>query len=423
MALQQDPSKSFDSSSYFKNKDQQRQQVNAMRQSERQKRITTQLLRRNMKQAMRRGEDGGRFIQAAEAADLDIFGRTGLGEEASVAMERARYDADQNFNAAQRAKSQRDAKLGEAGAKPDGKVNPVDGKATTPTDGKTTSATGSATAPDASVPPVTSELSREDQIKALRPDWADEVKNDRTFKVLNFEDPLTLESIKGKSRGEVYDMLRKQQAAKLMAEYDDRGKTLALGEENILSQRKYAANIAAEKEMKIKQGFENFAKEQAFAQTPEGIRQNDLKKFNDAERTLYAANLASKKPEFEKFEKYVKDPNSAPNSTYASDQLAAYNKLVGKVNNIDANYEADTTKRKQATLDSQVSYEKFKEKWDEFNSSDDAEKINKGYKTYKQERAVDELKQKDIEAKKLKKEMEAKESRELREQIEESYQY
>jgi hypothetical protein len=222
MSLQQDPSKSFGSSSYFKNKDQQRQQVNVMRQSERQKRITTQLLRRNMKQAMRRGEDGGRFIQAAEAADLDIFGRTGLGEEASVAMERARYDADQNFNAASRAKAQQDSKTKGSNIKPDEKTNPADGKTAGTVDGGTATPAGDTAIPEATKPatgiPFKSTLSR--------PDWADDVKNDRTFRGVNFDDPGTLAKIQGKTRGEVYDMLRKAQATRFMAGANEEGDKL-----------------------------------------------------------------------------------------------------------------------------------------------------------------------------------------------------
>jgi hypothetical protein len=378
MTLQQDPSKSFGSSSYFKNKDQQRQQVNAMRQSERQKRITTQLLRRNMKQAMRRGEDGGRFIQAAEAADLDIFGRTGLGEEASVAMERARYDADQNFNAAERAKFQRDARLGEAGAKPDGKTTPVTGEKTTPADGKTAPVTGVAIAPEATVPRATSKLSREGQIKALRPDWADEVKNDRTFKDLNFDDPLTLELIQGKSRGEVYDMLRKQQAAKLMAGFNERGKTLALGEENILNQRKQAA----EKEMKIKQGFENFAKDQEFAKTPEGVMFDNLQKANDDERNAFVENVYSKLPQLEQFEENVKSPTSAPNANLAlarNKSQLKYNEAIAK---IDEDFESYKNERAAVRGKIEESYEKFNSIINDRKSSPEAKRIEQEFQAY-----------------------------------------
>ena len=257
MSLQQDPSKSFGSSSYFKNKDQQRQQVNAMRQSERQKRITTQLLRRNMKQAMRRGEDGGRFIQAADAADLDIFGRTGLGEEASVAMERARYDVDQNFNAAQRAKAQQDNKLGKGNVKPDSATKPTDdkttpstdGKTTPSTDGKTTPATGTAATPETTTPPAVGS----NKPVLTRPDWADDVKNDSTFRDVNFNDPAILAKIQGKTRGEVYDMLRKAQAARFMAEKTNEGielknkevakESAALGQQMVRGQMEFNKQV------------------------------------------------------------------------------------------------------------------------------------------------------------------------------------
>jgi hypothetical protein len=378
MSLQQDPSKSFGSSSYFKNKDQQRQQVNAMRQSERQKRITTQLLRRNMKQAMRRGEDGGRFIQAAKAADLDIFGRTGLGEEASVAMERARYDADQNFNAASRAKAQKDARLGASNTKPGEKTNPADGTTTGAVDGKIASTSGTMAMPEPAVSRVNPKLSREQQIKSLRPDWADEVKNDRTFKDLNFEDPTTLELIQGKSRGEVYDMLRKQQAAKLMAGFDERGKTLALGEENILSQRKQAA----EKEMRIKQGFENFAKDQEFAKTPGGVMFDNLQKANDDERNAFVENVYSKIPELEQWEKNVATPSYTSNANLAlarNKSQLKYNEAIAK---IEEGFE--TYKNERAAVRGKIteSYEKFNSIINDRKSSPEAKRIEQEFQAY-----------------------------------------
>jgi hypothetical protein len=378
MTIQQDPSKSFGSSSYFKNKDQQRQQVNAMRQSERQKRITTQLLRRNMKQAMRRGEDGGRFIQAAEAADLDIFGRTGLGEEASVAMERARYDADQNFNAASRAKAQKDARLGASNTKPGEKTNPADGKTTGIVDGKVRSSVGAMATPESMVTRVDSKLSREEQIKSLRPDWADEVKSDRTFKDLNFEDPTTLELIQGKSRGEVYDMLRKQQAAKLMAGFDERGKTNALAEQAILDERKKTA----EKEARIKKGFEDFSKEQAFAKTPTGIFNDVLKKAEDDRMTAYVENVYGKTPELEQWEKNVKTPSYAPNAAFALAQNKSdlkYNETIAK---IDKDFESYKNERAAVRGKITESYEKFDSIINDRRSSPETKRIEQEFQAY-----------------------------------------
>lgn len=226
MALQEDPTKTFGSTSYFKNKDDQRKAVNETRQAERQKRIATQLLRRNMKKSMRAGGDGGNFMQAAKLGKLDIFGSNGLGEEAGAAMARARYDVDQNFQAAAKAKAQRDAGVGNAGQTPVANVG-------TPPQPGTTVPTGNI--PPASVtqpPPVYNQdsekvdpkMSREDQIKSLRPDWADEVKYDRTFKNVDFNDPETLTLINGKSRVEVYDMLMKAKASRLMSGASEKGK-------------------------------------------------------------------------------------------------------------------------------------------------------------------------------------------------------
>ena len=237
MALQEDPTKTFGSTSYFKNKDDQRKAVNETRQTERQKRIATQLLRRNMKKSMRAGGDGGNFMQAAKLGNLDIFGSNGLGEEAGAAMARARYDVDQNFQAAAKAKAQRDAGMGNAGQTPVATVG-------TPPQPGTTVPTGNI--PPASVtqpPPVYNQdsekvdpkMSREDQIKSLRPDWADEVKYDRTFKNVDFNDPGTLALINGKSRVEVYDMLMKAKAENFMAGASKAGKQLAASEKEYLA--------------------------------------------------------------------------------------------------------------------------------------------------------------------------------------------
>lgn len=325
MAIQQDPSKSFGSSSYFKNKDQQRQQVNAMRQSERQKRITTQLLRRNMKQAMRRGEDGGRFIQAAEAADLDIFGRTGLGEEASVAMERARYDADQNFNAAQRAKAQQDDKLEKGNVKSDGATKPTDDKTTPSTDGKTTPATGTAATPETTTPPAAGS----NKPVLTRPDWANDVKNDSTFRDVNFNDPATLAKIQGKTRGEVYDMLRKAQAARFMAGATEEGIKLQNKELN----DKITA-IASD----------TYAKEKQLNQQVDSKTQSAL---NDAGRFFDATGMGDLSKS-----NYLKDADEIASAIVKPDQktVDALNKKVKEqgFTSPDTDYYSMTTEEKYA---------------------------------------------------------------------------
>jgi hypothetical protein len=329
MALQQDPSKSFGSSSYFKNKDQQRQQVNAMRQSERQKRITTQLLRRNMKQAMRRGEDGGRFIQAAEAADLDIFGRTGLGEEASVAMERARYDADQNFNAASRAKAQQDSKTKGSNTKPDEKTNPADGKTAGTVDGGTATPAGDTTIPEATKPatgiPSKSTLSR--------PDWADDVKNDSTFRGVNFDDPGTLAKIQGKTRGEVYDMLRKAQAARFMAEANEEGDKLRDKELN-----NQAAARAAD----------FYTKQGQFDQQVDNKTQSAL---NDAQKALASKEGVLSKGDYNSFRDALEIADSIkPDDKNLLNTIGALNTKTREQGFLspDASYYSMTTEEKYA---------------------------------------------------------------------------
>lgn len=231
MALQEDPTKTFGSTSYFKNKDDQRKAVNETRQTERQKRIATQLLRRNMKKSMRAGGDGGNFMQTAKLNNLDIFGSNGLGEEAGAAMARARYDVNQNFETATKAKAQRDAGMGNAGQTP-----AINTGATTPT--ASTPQTG--VVPPANVtppPPVSGQATTQtaDSKPVLtRPDWADEVANDRTFKDINNK-PIDLARFQGKTRAEAYDILRKEQAANFMSKFNNAGKDLAASEKEYLA--------------------------------------------------------------------------------------------------------------------------------------------------------------------------------------------
>jgi len=235
MALQEDPTKNFGSTSYFKNKDDQRKAVNETRQAERQKRIATQLLRRNMKKSMRAGGDGGNFMQAAKLGKLDIFGSNGLGEEAGAAMARARYTVDQNFQTAARAKAQQEAGMGNAGQTPAINTGATTQTSSTPQAG--VDPTSDTTLP----PPVPSQV-------ATRPDWADEVENDKTFKKVNFDNPETLARFQGKTRAEAYDMLRKDQAANFMSRANKAGASM-------IADEKAAIKLAAEAQAKKEKGI------------------------------------------------------------------------------------------------------------------------------------------------------------------------
>jgi hypothetical protein len=245
MALQEDPTKTFGSTSYFKNKDDQRKAVNETRQTERQKRIATQLLRRNMKKSMRAGGDGGNFMQAAKLGVLDIFGSNGLGEEAGAAMARARYDVDQNFQAAAKAKALEESKTGNAGQTPAINTGATTQAGSTPQTGVVPPA--NATPP----PPVSSQAATQptDSKPVLtRPDWADEVANDRTFKDVDFNSQSDLARFQGKTRAEAYDMLRKYQAASFMSGASEKGKEMKAQQEAAI---KSAAEAQAKKEKGI----------------------------------------------------------------------------------------------------------------------------------------------------------------------------
>ena len=248
MALQEDPTKTFGSTSYFKNKDDQRKAVNETRQTERQKRIATQLLRRNMKKSMRAGGDGGNFMQTAKLNNLDIFGSNGLGEEAGAAMARARYDVDQNFQAAAKAKAQRDAGMGNAGQTPAINIGATTPAGSTPQTGVIPPA--NATSP----PPVSGQATTQtadSKSVSTRPDWADEVKNDRTFKDVNNK-PIDLARFQGKTRAEAYDILRKEQAASFMSGASEKGKEMKAQE---AAQQEAAIKLAAEAQAKKEKGI------------------------------------------------------------------------------------------------------------------------------------------------------------------------
>jgi hypothetical protein len=248
MALQEDPTKTFGSTSYFKNKDDQRKAVNETRQTERQKRIATQLLRRNMKKSMRAGGDGGNFMQAAKLGKLDIFGSNGLGEEAGAAMARARYDVDQNFQAAAKAKAQKDAGMGNAGQTP-----AINTGATTPTG--STPQTGVAPPANATPPPPVSgqatTQTADSKPVSTRPDWADEVANDSTFKDVN-DKPIDLARFQGKTRAEAYDILRKEQAARFMSVASKKGNEMKAQE---AAQQEAEIKLAAEAQAKKEKGI------------------------------------------------------------------------------------------------------------------------------------------------------------------------
>lgn len=115
MAIQQDPSKSFGSTSYFQNKDEQRRVVNDMRREQRNKRIAQQGLTRNIKRAIRKGENPNAYIDAAKQMGLDPLGGGGLGPEAAQRDAGLRAKAASLFEEASQLRKKSDSTVNKQG--------------------------------------------------------------------------------------------------------------------------------------------------------------------------------------------------------------------------------------------------------------------------------------------------------------------
>ena len=120
--LQKDPSKSFGEIDYFKNRDQQRIEVNKMRREEQNKRSLEKGLTKNIKKAVRKGQDPSGFIRAAQELDLNPLGGGGFGQEASQRDAGLRARAADLFEQAKASSDKQNAtmggKTGNAGATP-----------------------------------------------------------------------------------------------------------------------------------------------------------------------------------------------------------------------------------------------------------------------------------------------------------------
>jgi hypothetical protein len=94
---QEDPYKDWGTPNYFRNKDNQRRVVNNMRREDRNARIMQQGLTRNIKEAIRNGEDPRGFISAAKEMGLNPVGGGGIGQEATERDAELRNKASQIF--------------------------------------------------------------------------------------------------------------------------------------------------------------------------------------------------------------------------------------------------------------------------------------------------------------------------------------
>jgi hypothetical protein len=228
MAAQEDPYKSFGTTEYFRNKDEQRRVVNDMRRDERNKRIMQQGLTRNIKKAIRKKADPSGFINAAKELGLDPTGGanikgeggSGFGQEASQrdAGLRARAAALFESQATQNAKA--DASLNKTSpASVDanatrGMVSPAPAVNNQPTNVPVTNAQGQV------VPSLPFVGPPSPVVESAEPTWWKDVENDRTFKPFSPNDP----RFAGKTREEARKEIMSQKAKNLMDRADFTGR-------------------------------------------------------------------------------------------------------------------------------------------------------------------------------------------------------
>jgi hypothetical protein len=271
MAIQQDPSKSFGSTSYFQNKDEQRRVVNDMRREQRNKRIAQQGLTRNIKRAIRKGENPGAFINAAKEMGLDPLGGGGFGPEAAQRDAALRAKAAAGFEEVSQQRQKSDKAVGNKG----GAIN--DKPITTESGGMVSSAPAinpanvDVTSAQTVEPVATGIISN----KPKEPEWfTGDVKKDTTFKGVD----LTETRFIGKSREEARQMVMSDKASKALRQFDVAGQALA--------QKEKDAAFAQEKQNIEAQG--NIAREQ--------VSQMDIDKKTQA--ALDPTNIAKQKADF-----------------------------------------------------------------------------------------------------------------------------
>lgn len=264
MAIQQDPSKSFGSTSYFQNKDEQRRVVNSMRREERNKRIAQQGLTRNIKRAIRKGENPNAYIDAAKQMGLDPLGGGGLGPEAAQRDAALRAKAASLFEEASQLRKKSDSTVNKQGV-------------TTPSGGTVSESPAinpaNVDAPSAqpAEPVATGVISN----KPKEPEWfTGDVKKDTTFRGVD----LTESRFIGKTREEARQMVMSDKANRAMAQFDKDGQALAQKEKNTA--------FALEKQGLDRQG----------AIASEQVKQMDIDKRTKA--ALDPENIANQKADF-----------------------------------------------------------------------------------------------------------------------------
>lgn len=309
MALQEDPSKYFGSVDYFRNKDEQRRTVNDMRREERNKRIMQQGLTRNIKKAIREGKDPRGFIGAARDLGLSAAGGGGIGQEASQRDAELRARAASLFEGVQSQKDKAEKTVGGVPTPSGGMVSPTpttnqaatqkpQSAVTAPQKGATsTSPFTFAPVPFGKESYVANQTTN--VVAPTKPSWADEVKNDRTFKNVDLMNP----RFAGKTREEARQMVMSQKAQNAMRGFNQAGEQLVMDEKQTALDLKNSAIVdaidrdqATQKriEQTMLQGgfYEDVSKFNGSPQQFQSIADRDLRWNNDIASIKMGAELA-----------------------------------------------------------------------------------------------------------------------------------
>lgn len=302
MALQEDPSKYFGSVDYFRNKDEQRRTVNDMRREERNKRIMQQGLTRNIKKAIREGKDPRGFIAAAKDLKLDAAGGGGIGQEASQRDAELRARAASLFEGVQAQKSKAEGTINGVPTPSGGMVSPtpaINQPATQKPQGTATTSEGKTIPAIPFVGPPAPNTQQSQVVAPTKPSWADEVKNDRTFKNVDLMNP----RFAGKTREEARQMVMSQKAQNAMRGFNQAGEQLVMDEKQTALDLKNSAIVdaidrdqATQKriEQTMLQGgfYEDVSKFNGSPQQFQSIANRDLRWNNDIASIKMGAELA-----------------------------------------------------------------------------------------------------------------------------------
>jgi hypothetical protein len=266
MAIQQDPSKSFGSTSYFQNKDEQRRVVNSMRREERNKRIAQQGLTRNIKRAIRKGENPNAYIDAAKQMGLDPLGGGGFGPEAGQRDAALRAKAAAGFEEVSQQRQKSDKAVGnkKENIKKESSTSTVRSVGSSSAVGSvgSSSAASSDTTEASNIEGVDAGVDSNVSNKPKEPEWfTGDVKKDTTFRGVDLTNPRFI----GKTREEARQMIMSQKAANDMRYFDSRGKANAKVRDDAYNQMISGVTAKADIDKKTQAALDptNIAKQKA----------------------------------------------------------------------------------------------------------------------------------------------------------------